>query len=299
MKKSGIFLIGALAFAAFVIASSAFTVQEGQQALVLRFGKIVRTINVAGLYFRTPFAEDVEFMQKRLLTLEISDKAVQAIDGRRFLVATFAMFRIASPKEFKESVSGNLNTARSRLETRMDAALRRVYGARSFESALSDERETMMDEIKNAVSSEAATLGLELVDVRIKRTDLLPEVSKSTFDRMKSERQKEAAQFRAEGREANLRIRAQADRVATVLVAGAKRTSEIKRGEGDAERNKIFATAYSQDAEFFDFYRSLQSYERALQRNNTTMVLSPDSEFFRYFGSQTSKAGEKKGAAVN
>jgi len=289
--KKGIVLLVALAIAGFVLASSAYTVQEGQQALVLRFGKIVRTVNVAGLYFRTPFAEDIEYMQKRLLTLEISDKAVQAIDGRRFLVATFAMFRIAKPKQFKESVSGNLNTARSRLETRMDAALRRVYGARSFKSALSDERENMMNEIQNAVSTEAATLGLELVDVRIKRTDLLPEVSKSTFDRMKSERQKEAAQFRAEGREANLRIKAQADRKATVLVAEARRTSEIKRGEGDAERNNIFAKAYSQDVEFFDFYRSLKAYENALQDNSTTMVLSPDSEFFRYFGAQTPKTG--------
>ncbi len=288
--KKGIVLLVALAIAGFVTASSAFTVQEGQQALVLRFGKIVRTIDTAGLYFRTPFAEDIEFMQKRLLTLEISDKAVQAIDGRRFLVATFAMFKIARPKEFKESVSGNLGMARSRLETRMDAALRRVYGARSFESALSNEREKMMEEIKNAVSADAATLGLELVDVRIKRTDLLPEVSKSTFDRMKSERQKEAAQFRAEGREANLRIKAQADRKATVLVAEAKRTSEIKRGEGDAERNNIFAKAYGQDPEFFDFYRSLKAYENALQDDSTTLVLSPDSEFFRYFGAQTPKA---------
>ncbi len=288
MKKGIIFLV-ALAIGAFVLASSAYTVQEGQQALILRFGKIVRTVNTAGLYFRTPFAEDIEFMQKRLLTLEISDKAVQAIDGRRFLVATFAMFKISQPQQFKESVSGNLNTARSRLETRMDAALRRVYGARSFKSALSDERENMMNEIQNAVSTEAATLGLELVDVRIKRTDLLPEVSKSTFDRMKSERQKEAAQFRAEGREANLRIKAQADRKATVLVANAERTSEIKRGEGDAERNKIFAKAYGQDAEFFDFYRSLKAYENALQDNSTTMVLSPDSEFFRYFGAQVPK----------
>jgi len=289
--KTGIIFLVALAIGAFVLASSAYTVQEGQQALILRFGKIVRTVNTAGLYFRTPFAEDIEFMQKRLLTLEISDKAVQAIDGRRFLVATFAMFRIAHPQQFKESVSGNLNTARSRLETRMDAALRRVYGARSFKSALSDERENMMNEIQNAVSTEAATLGLELVDVRIKRTDLLPEVSKSTFDRMKSERQKEAAQFRAEGREANLRIKAQADRKATVLVANAERTSEIKRGEGDAERNNIFAKAYGQDPEFFDFYRSLKAYENALQDNSTTMVLSPDSEFFRYFGAKTSKMG--------
>jgi len=298
MKKSVVLLV-VLAVAAIVAASSAFTVQEGQQALVLRFGKIVRTVSVAGLYFRTPFAEDIQFMQKRLLTLEISDKAVQAIDGRRFLVATFAMFRIASPKQFKESVSGNLATARSRLETRMDAALRRVYGARSFQSALSNERENMMNEIQNAVSSEAATLGLELVDVRIKRTDLLPEVSKSTFDRMKSERQKEAAQFRADGREVNLRIKAQADRKATVLVAEAERTSEIKRGEGDAERNKIFAQAYGQDPEFFDFYRSLKAYENALQSNSTTMILSPDSEFFRYFGAQTSKSGENKAAAPN
>jgi len=298
MKKSVVLLV-ILAFAAITVSSSAYTVQEGQQALVLRFGKIVRTVSTAGLYFRTPFAEDIEYMQKRLLTLEIGDKAVQAIDGRRFLVATFAMFRISKPQVFKESVSGNLNTVRSRLETRMDAALRRVYGARSFESALSNERETMMDEIQNAVSSEAATLGLELVDVRIKRTDLLPEVSKSTFDRMVSERQKEAAQFRAEGREANLRIKAQADRKATILVAEAKRTSEIKRGEGDAERNKIFAQAYGKDVEFFDFYRSLKAYENALQDDSTTMVLSPDSEFFRYFGAQAPKSGGNEGAAAN
>jgi len=298
MKKSVALLI-ALVLAAFVVAASAFTVQEGQQALVMRFGKIIRTISVAGLYFRTPFAEDVEYMQKRLLTLEIGDKAVQAIDGRRFLVATFAMFRIVNPKQFKQSVSGNLATARSRLGTRMNAALRRVYGARSFKSALSNERENMMKEIKNAVSPDAATLGLQLVDVRIKRTDLLPEVSKSTFDRMKSERQKEAAQFRADGREANLRIKAQADRKATVLVAEAERTSDIRRGQGDAERNKIFAKAYGQDAEFFDFYRSLKAYENALQSSGTTMVLSPDSDFFRYFGAQAPKTSGRTGAAPN
>jgi len=282
MKKMP--FIGAL-LAVIVIGlySSFYIVTERTQAIVTQFGKIVREVKEPGLFLRIPFVQNVEVFEKRLMILQISDKFVQANDQRRFIVNAFALFRIISPRKYKESVNGNIRRARSRLETRMDSALRRVYGSRRFEDALSAAREEMMHDIRTAVSKEASTIGLEVTDVRIKRTDLPKDVSVSTYERMISERHKEAAQFRAEGREANLRIKAEADRKATVLVAEAKRKAEIVRGSGDAERNRIYAKAFGKDPEFFAFYRSMVAYDRSLSQDDTTMVLSPDSEFFRYF----------------
>jgi membrane protease subunit HflC len=210
---------------------------------------------------------------------------VQVRDGRRYLVDAFVAFRIVDPREFRENVSGSLEIARENMRTRLDAALRRVYGQRSFEAALSEQRAEMMVEVRDQLRPLTAELGLDIVDVRVKRTDLLPEVSQQTFERMRAERLAEAAQLRARGTELAARIRAEADREAVVTVAGAQREAEILRGEGEADRSRIFAEAYQRNPDFFEFYRSMRAYESALIGTGTSLVLSPDSEFFRYFES--------------
>ncbi|WP_075217876.1 protease modulator HflC [Mongoliimonas terrestris] len=274
------------AIAILIVYSSTFIVSEREQAIQLRFGEIQRVINEPGIYFKVPtnVVDTVQIIEKRLLAIELSDKVVQVNDGRRYVVDVFSTFRITDPQRFRESVSGNLSLAAERLRTRLDAALRRVYGLRSFDAALSSERAEMMVELRDLVRGEAEGLGMNIVDVRIRRTDLVPEVSQQTFERMRAERLAEAAELRAQGTQEALRIRAEADRQATVLVAEAARDAEILRGEGDAERSRIFAEAYTLDPSFFEFYRSMQAYNSAMGQNTgTTMVLSPTSEFFRFF----------------
>ncbi|HUG62756.1 MAG TPA: protease modulator HflC [Methylomirabilota bacterium] len=273
----------------FIAYTSTFIVSERDQAIHLRFGEIQRVIDEPGIYFKVPtnIVDTVQIVDKRLLYLELADKVVQVNDGRRYIVDAFATFRITEPRRFREAVSGNINLAAERLRTRLDAALRRVYGLRTFDAALSSARSEMMVELRDLVRTEAADIGMDLIDVRIRRTDLVPEVSQQTFERMRAERLAEAAELRAQGTQEALRIRAEADRQATVLVAEAQRDSEILRGEGDAEKSRIFADAYGRDTEFFEFYRSMQAYTQALgaDDDSTTMVLSPTSEFFRFFGS--------------
>ena len=197
------------------------------------------------------------------------------------------VYRITDARRFRSTVGGDLTAAEARLRTRLDSALRGVYGLRGFEAALSDERLSMMREVRNQLRPDAESLGLQVEDVRIRRTDLTKEVSDQTYERMKAERLAEAELIRARGREAAQRIRAVADRQVVETVAEANRESEILRGEGEGERNRIFAEAFSQDEEFFDFYRSMAAYTQALENSGTTMVLSPDSEFFRYFRGAT------------
>lgn len=266
--------------------SSVFVVTERDQALVMRFGEIKRVIREPGLYFKIPtnFVDTVQIIDRRLLVLDLEEKIVQVRDGRQYEVDAFATFRIIDPQRFRETVQGNLPQALARLRTRFDSALRRVYGLRDFDAALSEERARMMNEARDLIRPEARDLGIEIVDVRIRRTDLLPQVSKQTFERMSAERLAEAAQLRALGTQESIRIRAEADREAVVVIANARRQSEILRGEGDAERNAVFADAFSRDPEFFSFYRSLRAYEVATDSGDTTMVLSPGSDFFRYFG---------------
>ncbi len=273
--------------AAVVIGTYALTfiVDEREKALVVRFGQIQRDVNDPGLYFKVPFIDQVVYIDKRILFFESNDKRVQVVDGRRYLVDTITMFRIDNARRFREAVEANLRLARQRLETRLEAALRATYGKRSFDAALSAEREQMMREIRDDLRPNANEIGIEIVDVRIRRTDLLPEVLQSTYDRMSAERLAEAEEIRAVGTERSLTIRAQADRTAVILVSEARRDGEIIRGEGDAERNSIFAAAYNQAPEFFAFFRSLQAYRNSLRGNDTTLVLRPDSEFFEYFSS--------------
>lgn len=273
--------------AIYLFFSSIFVINERQQAIVLRFGEITRVVKEPGLYFKIPsdIVESVQVIEKRKLRYELEDLRVQVSGGKFYLVDAFIVYEITDPQQFREAVFGSIATAEQRIDTRLENALRDVYGLRQFEDALSEERASMMREVQQQVAREMVAIGIEVVDVRITRTDLTEEVSQQTFDRMKAERLAEAAFLRARGQELAQTLRAQADRQAVEIVATAQRDADILRGEGEGERNAIFAEAFSRDAEFFEFYRSMQSYRLALQNTGTTMVLSPDSEFFQYFNS--------------
>jgi len=274
-----------LAVAAFLLYSSIFVVNAREQALVLRFGEIRRVITEPGIYFKVPtnFIDTVQIIDSWLLSFDIDDIRVQVRDGRRYIVDAYVAYRITDPRAFRESVSGSIQSAQDRLSTVLDASLRRVYGQRSFEAALSEQRAQMMTEVRDQLRPFAAQLGIDIADVRIKRTELLPEVSQQTFERMKAERLAEAAEIRARGTEEKLRIQAEADREAVITVSEANREAEILRGEGDGERNRIFAEAFQRDPGFFEFYRSMLAYRQAMQGDNTTLVLTPESDFLKYF----------------
>ena len=267
--------------------SSVFVVNARQQALVIRFGKIQSVETEPGLYFKLPFAfmdvDRVQYVQDQALRLDLDNIRVQVKGGKFFEVDAFIVYKITDAKLFREAVSGDRESAESRLRTRLDAALRRVYGLRGFESALSLERSSMMKEVGDDLRGDSAALGLTIVDVRIRRTDLTKEVSEQTFERMKAERLAEAELIRARGNEEGQRRKAIADRQVVEIVADAKRESEILRGQGDAEKNAIFAKAYGKDPAFFEFYRSMNAYRVSLGKPDTTMLLTPDSEFFRFF----------------
>jgi membrane protease subunit HflC len=303
MRRAWILVVGA-ALALLLLYSSLFVVNEREQAIVLRFGEITRVIREPGIYFKLPtsFVDTVQKIDDRLLSFEIEDIRVQVRDGRRYLVDAFVAFRITDPRSFRENVSGSLTIAQENMRTRLDAALRRVYGQRSFEAALSEQRGQMMVEVRDQLRPLASEVGIDIVDVRIRRTELLPEVSQQTFERMRAERLAEAAELRARGNEEAARIRAEADREAVVTVANSQREAEIQRGQGEAERSRVFAAAYQRDPGFFEFYRSMRAYDRALQGNGTTMLLSPDSEFFRYFrdaeGGGPQAAGTGAGTSI-
>ena len=267
--------------------SSFFVVQAGEQAIVLRFGEIRSVKTEPGIYFKLPFsfieADNVQMIQKRAIRFDLDDIRVQVSGGKFYEVDAFVVYKITNAERFRETVSGDYVAAEARLRTRLDSALRRVYGLRGFEAALSDARAAMMTEVRDQLRPDAESLGLTIEDVRIRRTDLTKEVSQQTFDRMKAERLAEAELIRARGREAGQRIRAIADRQVVELESEARRDSEITRGEGDAQRNNIFADAFSRDEGFFDFYRSMEAYRQSLTDSDTTMVITPNSEFFRFF----------------
>jgi membrane protease subunit HflC len=283
----------------FLIYSAIFVVNEREQAIVLRFGEIVDVKTEPGIYFKAPFgfmeADNVQIIEDRIMRFDLDNIRVQVSGGKFYEVDAFVTYRIADPRVFRAAVSGSVQLAEQRLRTRLDAALRRVYGLRGFEAALSEERGSMMREVRDQLRPDATSLGLEIVDVRIRRTDLTAEVSQQTFDRMKAERLAEAERLRARGNEAAQRIRARADREVVETVAEARKESEILRGEGEAQRSATFANAFQRDPDFFEFYRSMIAYGAGLNSQGTTMVLSPDSEFFRYFNN--AQGGPARSAA--
>jgi modulator of FtsH protease HflC len=280
-KSLGLFVAAAIALVAWL---SFFTVDEREKALVLRFGDINRIVDDPGLHFKLPIADVVVPISDQVVTWRIDDIQTQVVDGRRYVVDAVTFARVIDSQKFRETVGADLSRAKDRIETRLNSALRQTYGRRSFEAALSKERDVMMREIREQVRPEALGLGIEIVDVRIRRTDLMPDVLDATYKRMRSEREAQAANLRGLGNARKTQIEAETDREVVETLAEANRLSEITRGEGDATRNKVFAEAFQRDPEFFSFYRSMQAYASSLSGPGTTMVLSPDSEFFKYLG---------------
>ena len=273
-------LIIVLAVTAFF---SIFIVKEINQAIVLQFGDPKRIILKPGLNFKIPFIQNVVFLDKRILNLDAPPEEVIASDQKRLIVDAFARFQIVDPLKFYISV-GNERVARSRLSTIINSRIRSVLGTQRLQTLLSADRTNQMALIQDGVNNEAEKFGIKIVDVRIKRADLPPANSEAIYRRMQTEREREAKEFRAKGAEMAITITSTADKEVTVILAEAEKKSEIMKGEGDGERNKIFAGAFGKDPEFFAFYRSMQAYEKALIGGETSLILSPDSEFFKFFG---------------
>lgn len=292
MNRGILIVVGLIVVGLFVLFGSVFTVNQTQQALVLQLGEPVRMIREPGLKFKLPFIQNVTYFDKRILSLDAPPEEIIASDQRRLVVDSFARFRIVDVLKFFQTL-GNETVARSRLASQLNSALRRVLGSQESIAVISGERAQLMTEIARIVNAEAARFGIEIIDVRIKRADYPDTISQAIFRRMQTEREREAKEIRAQGFELSERIRADADRQRTILIAEARRQSETLRGEGDGTRTKIFADAANLDPEFFAFYRSLQAYTHALQTNDTTMLLSPDMEFFRYMTTMPGSAQAK------
>ena len=286
MKKIILPIIAVIAATAFF---SIFIVKEVNQAIVLQFGDPKRIITKPGLNFKLPFIQNVVFLDKRILNLDAPPEEVIASDQKRLIVDAFARFQIIDPLKFYISV-GNERVARSRLSTIINSRIRSVLGTQRLQTLLSEDRTKQMALIQEGVNIEAEKFGIKIIDVRIKRADLPQANSDAIFARMQTERNREAKEFRAKGAEMAVTITSTADKEVTVILADAQKKSEIMKGEGDGQRNKIFADAFGQDPQFFAFYRAMQAYEKALIGGETSLVLSPDSEFFKFFGNVKSKA---------
>jgi len=277
--------------AAIVGYSAMFTVYQTRLALVVRLGQPIRVVTEPGLNFKIPLIDSVIYVDKRILDLENAAQEVIASDQKRLVVDAFARYKINDALLFYQSV-GSIEGANSRLSTLLNAALRRVLGESTLTHVVRDDRAALMARVRDQLNREAAAFGITVIDVRIRRADLPAENSQAVYDRMKSERKREATEFRAQGSQRAQEIRARADRDVTVIVAEAQSKGDQMRGEGEAERNRIFAEAFGKDPDFFAFYRSMQAYESGLRHNDTRMVLKPDSDFFRYFADPAGRPRE-------
>jgi modulator of FtsH protease HflC len=289
-------LVGGILAAIVLIAliagySTLFTVYQTRQALVVRLGQPIRVITQPGLNFKLPFLDSVIPIDKRILDLENPAQEVIASDQKRLVVDAFARYRIQDALKFYQTV-GSIEGANSRLSTLLNSALRRVLGEATLTQVVRDQREELMARVRQQLENEAQGFGIAITDVRIRRADLPEQNSQAVYQRMQTERQREAAEFRAQGSQRSQEIRAKADRDVTVLIAEATSTGEQIRGQGDGDRNRIFAEAFGRDQDFFAFYRSMQAYEAGLRHNDTPMLLKPDSEFFRYFVDPSGKRGD-------
>jgi membrane protease subunit HflC len=279
---AGIVTLIALFIVIIVGYSSVFTVAQTEQVLVVRLGEPIRVVSEPGLNFKAPFIDTVISIDKRILDLENPSQEVIASDQKRLVVDAFARYRIKNALRFYQSV-GSIQAANIQLTTLLNASLRRVLGEVTFITVVRDEREALMARIRDQLDKEADGYGIQVVDVRIRRADLPEQNSQAVYQRMQTERQREAAEFRAQGGQKAQEIRSKADREATVIIAEANSTAEQTRGAGDAERNRLFAEAYGKDPDFFAFYRSMTAYENGLKSADTRFLLRPDSEFFRFF----------------
>jgi membrane protease subunit HflC len=288
----GLIIFAVVAAAAYF---SVFIVDPTQQVLVLRFGEVVRSITTPGLYVKVPLIDNAVYIEKRILDLDTPELEVIAADQKRLVVDAFGRYRINNQLLFYQTV-GSETIADARLSVIMNSAVRRVLGEAPFIDLVRDRREELMARITDQVNRESQRLGIDMVDVKIRRADLPEANSQAIYHRMQTERQREAAEIRAIGEQASRRIRAEADRDATVIVAEANKQSEEIRGDGDARRNQIFADAYGRDPDFFAFYRSMLAYQAGLRADDTRLLLSPDSDFFRYFGDPLGRPATAGGA---
>jgi membrane protease subunit HflC len=284
---TGIVTLLALLLVVIVGYMSLFTVQQTEQTIVLQFGKPVEVVTDPGLHFKAPWNSVIN-IDKRILDLENPSQEAIASDQKRLVVDAFARYRIKDALRFYQSI-GSIQAANIQLTTLLNAALRRVLGEVTFINVVRDDREKLMGRIRDQLDHEADGYGIEVVDVRIRRADLPEQNSQAVYLRMKTEREREAAEFRAQGGQKAQEIRSKADREATVIEAEARSQAEQTRGVGDAERNRLFAEAYGRDADFFAFYRSMAAYENGLRANDTRFLLRPDSDFFRFFGNPSGK----------
>ena len=289
-------LVAALVVVALIVAyGTLFTVYQTRQALVVRLGEPVRVITEPGLNYKIPLIDSVITIDKRILDLENPAQEVIASDQKRLVVDAFARYRIKDALRFYQSV-GSIQAANLQLTTLLNAALRRVLGEVTFITVVRDERENLMAKIRAQLDREAEGYGIQVVDVRIRRADLPEANSQAVYQRMQTERQREAAEFRAQGGQKAQEIRSKADREATVIIAEANSTAEQTRGAGDAERNRLFAEAYGKDPDFFAFYRSMTAYETGLKSNDTRFLLRPDSDFFKFFSGSSGKPATAEAA---
>jgi modulator of FtsH protease HflC len=285
-------VVAALVIVALIIAyGSLFTVYQTRQALVVRLGDPVRVVTEPGLHFKVPLIDTVINIDKRILDLENPAQEVIASDQKRLVVDAFARYRIKDVLKFYQAV-GSVDRANSQLSILLNSALRRVLGEATLTHVVRDERSQLMARVRDLLDTEAQPFGISIVDVRIRRADLPEQNSQAVYERMKTERQREAQEIRSQGLQRAQEIRAKADRDVTVILADAQSKGEQTRGEGDGERNRIFAEAYGRDPQFFSFYRSMQAYEAGMRPNDTRMLLKPDSEFFRYFVDPSGKPRE-------
>lgn len=294
MNSPKIIILGIIAAAIGISLSSAlFTVEQTQQAIVMQFGDPKRVIREAGLHVKVPFVQDAVYYDKRVLDLDPPTEEVILADRKRIMVDAFARYKIVDPLRFFQAVRTEA-IFRDRVGKILNSGVRNALARYPLIDVLSSKREEIMASITSVMTEDAQNFGIEVVDVRIGRTDLPPDISSNVYERMRSEREREANQLRAEGEELKIKIVAEADKQKTILLADANRTSKILLGEGDGERNRILGEAFGQDPEFFAFYRSMKAYRSALSGSDTSMVLSPDSDFFRFFGNQLGKPGVKR-----
>ncbi len=287
-----------LAVALFVLSASVYTVDQREKALVLQFGQVISVKEAPGLEFKIPFIQQVIKYDSRILSLDTRPLEVTPLDDRRLVVDAFARWRITDVVKFRQAVgTGGEALAESRLDRILTAATRQVLGLVDSAAILSADRVSLMNQIRDAAIKEAGALGVEVVDVRIKRADLPAQNLDATFKRMRAEREREAADQIARGNEAAQKLKAEADRTVVELTSAARKKADIIRGDADAKQNEIFAKAYGQDPEFFSFYRSMRAYEKALDGKNSSFIISPNSDFFTYLNRENKPAASKSGAA--
>ena len=277
-------LISIATIVAIIFFGSIFTIDQKQQALILQFGEPIRVVDEPGIKFKMPLLQNAVFFEKRIIDLSLPEQEVIASDQKRLIINAFTKYRITDPLKFYTTVNNNYGLA-SKLSAILDSSLRQVIGEVTLSELLTENRSVVMKQIKDAVASSSKIFGIEIVDVRIMRADLPQENSNAIFARMQTEREKEAREIRANGAEISDKIRAEADKEKTIILAEATKNSDLIRGNGEARSTRIYARAYGRDPEFYNFYRSMIAYKTSFKKKNTKMVISPNSEFFKYFGS--------------